>query len=214
MKIGITGFKCGMSTLIEESGNFLPVTLLHIPDNIITQLKTQTIDGYNAVQVSLEDYKATKATKATLGHLAASQARPGHLTEFTVAAPQVFSRGQKITAADFLKYKFIDIVSVSKGKGFAGTVRRYGFKTQPASHGNSRSHRVPGSIGQCQDPGRVFPGKKMPGHLGHKRITVQNLRILDIDLENKVMVVKGAVPGPKGAFVIIRPAAKKEAFTC
>jgi large subunit ribosomal protein L3 len=208
MTSGITGFKCGMTSFIDAQGNIKAVTLIYTPANTITQIKTARTDGYDSIQVSLGNLKAKNQNKAMAGHLRASQAPFGQLTEFLID-PQQWQPllGAELNAATLLPYPYVDVTSVSKGKGFSGVIKRWGFAIQDASHGNSRAHRVGGSTGQNQDPGRVFPGKKMAGHLGSRRTTVKRLQVISIDVDNNILVLKGAVPGAKGSVIIIKPSA-------
>lgn len=205
--IGITGFKCGMSSLFTEDQGMIPVTLIYVPYNYLTQIKTSDKEGYDAVQMSCAPAKEKSLTKAEVGHLKLSGVRSSNLKEYVGSTDKKV--GSYYSVEDLKGIDFVDVQGVSKGKGFAGVIRRWGFKAQSASHGNSKAHRAHGSTGGCQDPGRVIKGKKMAGHLGFKKTTAQNLKLLQICMENNVLVVKGAVPGPKGSLVKIWPALKK-----
>jgi large subunit ribosomal protein L3 len=205
---GLVGRKCGMTRVFTEGGVSIPVSVIQVEPNVITQIKT---DGYYAVQVTTASKKTHKLSKAEAGHFAKAGVEPGvGLWEFRVDEKRIddFKIGDKIGVANFAEIKMVDVQGVSKGKGFAGTIKRWNFGAQRASHGNSVSHRVPGSIGQCQDPGKVFKGKKMCGHLGDATTTVQNLEIVRIDEERGLLLIKGAIPGAPNGIVIIRPAVK------
>jgi large subunit ribosomal protein L3 len=214
MSIGLVGRKCGMTRVFGVDGSSTPVTVLQIDLNRVTQLKTLDTDGYCAIQVAVGDKKSSKISKAMAGHYASANTTAGRgLTEFRIAAEECsnFMVGTVLELDMFRAGQFIDVQGISIGKGFAGGIRRYNFGMQDATHGNSRSHRVLGSIGQCQTPGRVFKGKKMAGHLGAVKTTVQNLVIHSIDTEKNLILVRGAVPGAKGNDVIITAATKKKA---
>ena len=205
---GLVGRKCGMTRIFTESGISIPVTVVKVEPNVITQIKT---DGYFAVQVTTESKKTHKLSKAEVGHFAKAGVEPGiGLWEFRIDEKQRedFKIGDAIGVSNFAEIKKVDVQGVSKGKGFAGTIKRWNFGAQRASHGNSLSHRVPGSIGQCQDPGKVFKGKKMCGHLGNATTTVQNLEIVKIDEARGLLLIKGAVPGASSGIVIVKPAVK------
>ena len=208
--IGLVGRKCGMTRIFKENGDSLPVTAIQFQENRVTQLKSLKLDGYNAIQIGTENKKISRTNKAEAGHFAKANVEACRfLKEFRISDSSKFELGQEIKLDIFSEGQKVNVIGTSKGKGFAGTVKRHNFATQDATHGNSRSHRVPGSIGQNQDPGRVFKGKKMPGHMGNVKTTVQNLEVVKIDLENNVILVKGSVPGATGSRVIITPAAKK-----
>jgi large subunit ribosomal protein L3 len=211
MATGLIGTKCGMTRFFREDGVTIPVTVVHIADNAIVQVKTPEKDRYSAVQVTAGKVKPSRVTKPLAGHYRAANVEPGEgLWEFRVSAEELaqYQAGQALTLEMFSVGQIVDVTGTSKGHGFTGTVKRYNFGMQDATHGNSRSHRVPGSIGQCQDPGRVFKGKKMAGRSGHTRVTVQTLEIIDIQADKNVILVRGALPGPVGAKVIVRPAVK------
>lgn len=212
MSIGLIGRKCGMTRVFSEDGSSTPVTVLQIDSNRVTQVKSLDNDGYSAIQVAVGEKKSSKVNKAMAGHYAAANVTAGRtLREFRLAdgEGEGLSAGSELFLDMFTAGQFVDVRGTSIGKGFAGGIKRHNFGMQDATHGNSRSHRVLGSIGQCQDPGRVFKGKKMAGHLGNVKTTVQNLTIHSIDLERRLILVKGAVPGAKGGDVMISPAAKK-----
>lgn len=211
MSIGIVGRKRGMSRLFTEDGQSVPVTLIEATPNRITQVKSVDGDGYAAVQVTAGARRAALVTKPMAGHFAKAGVEAGRgLWEFRVAEAELgnFSVGGEIKADIFTVGQLVDVAGVSKGKGFQGTIKRHGFTMGDATHGNSLSHRSPGSIGQRQTPGRVFKGKKMAGHMGAVRRSAMNLEVVRVDSERGLIAVKGAVPGANGGDVIIRPAAK------
>ena len=211
MTIGVVGRKVGMTRIFTEEGASLPVTVIEVEANRVTQLRTEETDGYRAVQVTVGSRKANRVTKAMAGHFAKAGVEAGRGTwefrlndgegEDLVPAAEIkvdiFEEGQKV-----------DVTGRSIGKGFAGAIKRHNFAMQDATHGNSLAHRAPGSIGQCQTPGRVFKGKKMAGHMGDERTTTQNLEVVRVDTERNLILVKGAVPGAKGGNVIVSPAMK------
>lgn len=209
--LGIVGRKAGMSRIFTEDGKSVPVTLIEATPNRITQIKTVETDGYSAIQVTAGVKRASLLNKPEAGHLAKAKVEAGRgLWEFRIPDDQVgqFQLGGEIRADIFQVGQAVDVQGVTKGKGFAGTIKRWNFTMGDASHGNSLSHRAPGSIGQRQTPGRVFPGKKMAGHLGHETHTVQNLQVVKVDAERGLIAVKGAVPGAPGGDVIVRPTSK------
>lgn len=211
MAIGLVGTKCGMTRLFNEDGSSMPATLIQVLPNYVTQVKTLASDGYAAVQVTTGMKKASRVNSPLLGHFAKANVKPGlSLHEFRVQADHAegYKLGDELPLDMFEVGKRVDVRAISKGKGYAGTVKRHNFRTQDATHGNSRSHRVPGSIGQNQTPGRVFKGKKMCGHLGVEQVTVQSLKVLAVDLEKNIFLVHGAVPGATGACVVITPASR------
>jgi len=211
MSLGLVGRKIGMTRIFTDDGASLPVTVLDVSNNRITQCKTHEKDGYSAVQVAFGVRRATRVTKAAAGHYAKAGVEAGSvLKEFTAAPEQIAALqvGGKLGVDLFQVGQKVDVTGVTLGKGYAGTIKRHHFKSGRASHGNSKSHNVPGSIGMAQDPGRVFPGKRMTGHLGDVQRTVQNLKIVRIDTERQLLLVMGAVPGSKGGDVIVRPAVK------
>ena len=211
MTLGLVGRKVGMTRVFTEDGEAIPVTVVDVGDNRVTQIKNPATDGYTAVQVTYGERRASRVTKAQAGHLAKAGVTAGTLTrEFRVTPEQVASMapGSTIALDVFQVGQKVDVTGTSQGKGFSGAIKRHHFSSNRASHGNSLSHNSPGSIGMAQDPGRVFPGKRMAGHLGNVRRTAQSLEIVRIDSERKLLLIKGAVPGSKGGHVIVRPAAK------
>jgi len=212
MTIGVIARKVGMTRIFTPEGVSIPVSVLQIVPNRISQLKTVENDGYSAVQVTGGEKKLSHVNKPLAGHFAKAQITAGDmLGEFTVSSVDEYTLGQTLTLSDlFENVQFVDVSGTSKGKGFAGTVKRHNFRTQDATHGNSRSHRVPGSIGQNQTPGRVFKGKKMAGHMGNVRSTTQNLELVRIDVERNLLLIKGSVPGFPGARVDVKPAIKRK----
>lgn len=210
MSIGLIGRKCGMTRVFCEDGSSVPVTVLQIDSNRVTQIKSLDIDGYRAIQVTAGEKKASKVNKAMAGHYAAANVVAGRgLWEFRLDDDSAeFALGSELPLSIFSEGQVIDVQGKSIGKGFAGGVKRHHFSMQDATHGNSLSHRVLGSIGMCQTPGRVFKGKKMAGHLGASKTTIQNLTIHAIDTERNLILVKGSVPGAKGGDVVITPASK------
>jgi len=209
MTIGLVGRKIGMTRVFTEDGVSTPVTVIEIESNRISQLKTIETDGYNAVQVTAGSKKASRVTKSQAGHFAKAESAAGSsVREFTVNDLADFEVGSEVNVNIFEAGQAIDVTGVTKGKGFAGVMKRYGFRGGDATHGNSISHRAPGSIGMCQTPGRVFKEKKMAGHMGDVQRTLQNLSVVRVDEERNLVLVKGSVPGSKGGNVIIRPAVK------
>jgi len=211
MTMGLVGRKCGMTRVFTEDGDSIPVTVIEAQPNQITQVKTVENDGYRALQVSAGSRKASRVSKPQAGHFAQAKVEAGDLiTEFRLddAEEGDFEMGHEIKVDLFEAGQKVDVIGTSIGKGYAGTVKRHNFRTQDATHGNSLSHRAPGSIGQNQTPGRVFKGKKMSGHMGNARSTVQNLEVVRVDAERNLLLIKGAVPGHKGGRVIVRPAVK------
>lgn len=211
MSIGLIGRKCGMTRVFCEDGSSVPVTVLQIDSNRITQVKGIEVDGYRSIQVAAGDKKSSRVNKAMAGHYAAANVTAGRgLWEFRLedGEGEDLSAGSELTLDIFSEGQVVDVCGKSIGKGFAGGVKRHNFRMQDATHGNSLSHRVLGSIGMCQTPGRVFKGKKMAGHMGAVKTTVQNLTIHSIDKERNLILVKGAVPGAKGGDVVITPAMK------
>lgn len=211
MAIGLIGKKCGMTRIFTEEGVSIPVTVIEIKSNRVTQVKTEQVDGYSAVQVTTGSRRSSRVTKPLAGHFAKAGVEPGQIiSEFRVDAPalEAYTLGSELKADIFTPGQLVDVTGISKGKGFAGTIKRHNFTMGDATHGNSRSHRVPGSIGQRQTPGRVFKGKKMCGHMGNKQCTLQNQQIVQIDVENNILLVKGGIPGAPGGFVVVLPAAK------
>ncbi|WP_439135688.1 50S ribosomal protein L3 [Pseudomaricurvus sp.] len=210
MTIGIIGRKSGMTRVFTEEGVSLPVSVIEVNPNRITQVKSEETDGYSAVQVTAGSRRTSRVTKSQAGHFAKASTEAGHgVWELRNDEGEAFEVGGEITVAAFEAGQLVDVTGKSKGKGFAGGVKRWNFHMQDATHGNSLSHRAPGSIGQCQTPGRVFKGKKMAGHMGAERVTVQNLEIVRVDAERNLLLVKGAIPGAPGGDVIVRPAVKQ-----
>jgi large subunit ribosomal protein L3 len=210
-KIGIVGRKCGMSRVFTEDGRSVPVTLIEASPNRITQLKTVETDGYAAVQVTAGNKRAALISKPMSGHYANAKVEAGRgLWEFRVEPKDLgeYTLGGEIKADIFEVGQLVDVAGITKGKGFQGTIKRWHFKMGDATHGNSLSHRSPGSIGQRQTPGRVFPGKKMSGHMGSTRQSMMNLEVVKVDAERGLIAIKGSIPGAPGGNVIVRPAAK------
>ena len=204
---GILGKKLGMTQIFTEEGIVVPVTVVEAGPNVVTQVKTVEKDGYNAIQVGFEDAKEKSLNKPQKGHLAAANVLKKHLKEFRVNAVEEFTVGQEIKADLFAAGEKIDVTGTSKGKGFQGPIKRHGQSRGPESHG-SRYHRRPGSMGACSFPGRVFKNKKLAGHMGSVKVTVQNLEVVRIDAEKNLILVKGAIPGAKGSVVTIKEAVK------
>jgi large subunit ribosomal protein L3 len=211
MTIGLIGRKRGMTRVFSEDGVSTPVTVIEVEPNRVSQLKTLEADGYNAIQVTVGERKASRVTKPQAGHFAKAQTAAGRkVAEFRVEGIAELELGAELKVDLFEAGQKIDISGITKGKGFAGVVKRYGFGGGDATHGNSLSHRAPGSIGQCQTPGRVFKGKRMAGHMGDKKRTLQNLSVVRVDAERNLLLVKGSVPGATGSDVVIRPAVKAQ----
>lgn len=211
MSIGIVGRKCGMSRVFTEDGQSIPVTLIEASPNRITQIKTIERDGYSAVQVAAGSKRAALLRKPIAGHYAKAKVEAGRgLWEFraTPAELEGYQVGGEIRADVFSEGQIVDVTGTTKGKGFQGTIKRWNFTMGDATHGNSLSHRAPGSIGQRQTPGRVFPGKKMSGHMGARQQTTQGLKVVKVDAERGLIAIRGAVPGAPGGDVIIRPTSK------
>ncbi|WP_431266465.1 50S ribosomal protein L3 [Roseateles chitinivorans] len=210
-RLGLLGRKVGMMRVFTVDGDTVPVTVLDVSNNRVTQVKTEETDGYSAIQVTYGARKASRVTKPQAGHLAKAGVEAGEIIkEFRVdaAVAAEYKAGAQVPVTLLAAGQLVDVQGTSIGKGFAGTIKRHNFSSQRASHGNSRSHNVPGSISMAQDPGRVFPGKKMSGHLGDVTVTVQNLDVVRIDEVRQLVLVRGAVPGAKEGFVVIRPAVK------
>ena len=210
MTIGLVGRKCGMTRIFTEDGSSVPVTVVEVAPNKVTQVKTVDTDGYSAIQITQGAKKASRVNKASAGHFAKAGVEAGiGLWEFrTEQSEEAFEIGQELTVARFEVGQIVDVTGQSKGKGFQGAIKRWNFSMQDATHGNSLSHRAPGSIGQCQTPGRVWKGKKMAGHMGAAQVTTQNLEVVRVDADTNVILIKGAVPGASGGEVILRPAVK------
>lgn len=211
MTVGLVGKKCGMTRIFTEDGVSIPVTVVEVQPNRVTQVKTVDTDGYDAIQVTTGSRRANRVNKSAAGHYAKAGVEAGRgLWEFRLEGSDevAYEAGSELTVAMFEAGQKLDVTGRSIGKGFAGGVKRWGFAMQDATHGNSISHRAPGSIGQCQTPGRVFKGKKMAGHMGDKRRTVQTVELVRVDEERGLLLIKGSVPGAKGSDVVVRPAIK------
>ena len=211
MSLGLVGRKVGMTRVFAEDGSTVPVTVLDVSNNRVTQIKTPETDGYAAVQVTFGKRRASRVSKPMAGHLAKAGAEAGHiLKEFRIGQDQLatFKPGDVVSVTIFQPGQMVDVTGTSQGKGFAGSIRRHNFSSNRASHGNSVSHNSPGSIGMAQDPGRVFPGKRMAGHLGAVKSTQQSLEVVRVDEARQLLLVKGAVPGSRGGDVIVMPAVK------
>ena len=214
MSLGLVGRKVGMTRIFADDGTAVPVTVLDMSDNRITQIKTPDNDGYSAVQVAFGKRRASRVAKAQAGHFAKAGVEPGQILKEFVITPDALGElkvGGAISVEIFQVGQKIDVTGSSKGKGFSGVIKRHNFSSNRATHGNSRSHNVPGSIGMAQDPGRVFPGKRMPGHLGDVTKTVQLLEVARIDVARQLLLVRGAVPGAKNGSVIVLPSVKAPA---
>ena len=211
MSIGLVGRKSGMTRIFTEEGTSIPVTVVEVQPNRVTQIKTPETDGYTAIQVTTGSRRASRVTKGMAGHFAKSNTEAGTgLWEFRAEDADIaeLTAGSEIKVDLFAEGQMVDVTGTSKGKGFQGGVKRHNFQMQDATHGNSLSHRAPGSIGQCQTPGRVWKGKKMAGQMGNERSTTQSLKIVRVDLENNLLLIKGALPGATGSNVVVRPAVK------
>ena len=211
MSIGLVGRKSGMTRIFTEEGTSIPVTVVEVQPNRITQIKTPETDGYTAIQVTTGSRRASRVTKGMAGHFAKANTEAGTgLWEFRAEGADIadLTTGSEIKVDLFAEGQMVDVTGTSKGKGFQGGVKRHNFQMQDATHGNSLSHRAPGSIGQCQTPGRVWKGKKMAGQMGNERSTTQSLKIVRVDLENNLLLIKGALPGATGSNVVVRPATK------
>ena len=209
MTIGLVGRKVGMTRIFTEDGVSIPVTVIEVEANRVTQVKSVETDGYNAIQVTTGAKKASRVTKPEAGHFAKAGVEAGRgLWEFRLNNGETFTVGSELKVDLLADVKLVDVTGTSKGKGFAGTVKRWNFRTQDMTHGNSLSHRVPGTIGQNQTPGRVFKGKKMAGHMCAERVTTQNLELVRVDAERNLLLIKGAVPGATNGNVIVKPAVK------
>ena len=216
MPIGVVGRKCGMTRVFTEDGASIPVTVIHVEPNRVTQVKTGDNDGYTGIQITTGSRRASRVNKAAAGHFSKADVVAGRgLWEHLIAEGEADSItvGGEIGADVFTQGQLVDVVGTTIGKGYAGVIKRYGFSRQGMSHGNSLSHRAPGSIGQNQSPGRVFKGKRMAGRMGNVRRTAQNLEVVRVDAERSLLLIKGAVPGPRGGDVVVRPAVKATAAT-
>jgi large subunit ribosomal protein L3 len=211
MSIGLVGRKSGMTRIFIEEGVSIPVTVVEVQPNRVTQVKTPETDGYSAIQVTTGSRRASRVTKSMAGHFAKAETEAGNgLWEFRTEGVDTaeITTGSELKVDIFKEGQIVDVTGTSKGKGFQGVIKRYNFQMQDATHGNSLSHRAPGSIGQCQTPGRVWKGKKMAGQMGNIRKTTQNLEVVRVDTENNLLLIKGALPGAPGSNVIVRPARK------
>lgn len=211
MTIGLVGKKKGMTRVFAEDGTSVPVTVVEVNPNRVTQIRTEDKDGYIAVQVTSGNRRTSLVNRPMAGHFAKAGVEAGDgLWEFRLTGDEVAALevGSEITVGQFEVGQRVDVCGTSKGKGFAGVIKRYNFRMQDATHGNSLSHRAPGSIGQCQTPGRVFKGKKMAGHMGSERVTTQNLQVVRVDAERNLLLIRGAVPGAPGGHVFVRPSVK------
>jgi large subunit ribosomal protein L3 len=211
MTIGVVGRKVGMTRVFTEDGASVPVTVIEVEPNRVTQVKTDDVDGYRALQVTVGSRRAKRVTKPMAGHYAKANVDAGRgLWEFRIEGEEgdEIAVGNEIKVDIFEAGQSVDVSGTSIGKGYAGTVKRHNFRMQDATHGNSISHRAPGSIGQCQTPGRVFKGKKMSGQMGNVKRTTQNLEVVRVDAEKNLLLVKGAIPGSKGGNVIVKPSVK------
>ncbi|WP_370278443.1 50S ribosomal protein L3 [Pontibacterium sp.] len=209
MSVGLIGRKAGMTRIFTEDGQSVPVTVIEVEPNRITAVKAVDTDGYAAIQVTTGSKKANRLSKPEAGNFAKAGVEAGRgLWEFRLSGGEEVNVGDELTVARFEAGQKVDVTGQSKGKGFQGGVKRWNFSTQDATHGNSLSHRAPGSIGQCQTPGRVWKGKKMAGHMGAAQVTVQTLEVVRVDAERNLLLIKGAVPGATGGDVIVKPAVK------
>lgn len=211
MAIGLVGRKCGMTRVFKEDGSSIPVSVIEVTPNRVTQIKTLENDGYRGLQVTTGTRRASRITKQQAGHFAKAGVAAGRgVWEFRLADNEGsdIAVGQELTVAVFTEGQEVDVTGTSKGKGFQGVIKRYNFSMQDASHGNSLSHRAPGSIGQRQTPGRVFKGKKMAGHMGSEQVTIQTQKLVRVDAERGLLLVRGAIPGAPGGDVIVKPAVK------
>jgi large subunit ribosomal protein L3 len=214
MSLGLVGRKVGMTRIFTDDGNAVPVTVLDVGNNRVTQIKTQETDGYTAVQVTFGKRRASRVLKPQAGHLAKAGVEAGELLrEFTLEADELgkLAVGGVIGVDTFKVGERVDVTGTTKGRGFSGVIKRHNFSSNRASHGNSRSHNTPGSISMAQDPGRVFPGKRMSGQYGNARRTAQTLTVVRVDAERGLLLVKGCVPGADGGHIIVRPAARTPA---
>lgn len=211
MSLGLIGRKVGMTRIFADDGTSVPVSVVDVSGNRVTQIKTVETDGYSAVQLSSGERRVSRVTKAQAGHYSKAGVEAGRIQrEFDASAEQLgnLALGSVVSVELFQPGQLVDVTGTTQGKGFSGSIKRHHFSSNRASHGNSRSHNSPGSIGMAQDPGRVFPGKRMAGHLGAVRRTTQNLEIVRVDAERQLLLIKGAIPGSKGGDVLIRPGVK------
>jgi len=209
MSLGLIGRKAGMTRVFTDEGVSVPVTVVEVLSNRVSQVKTTEVDGYNAVQVTVGAKKSNRVTKALAGHFAKAEVEAGVLSkEFRLSEATELKAGEELSVSLFEDGQSIDVTGTSKGKGFQGAIKRHNFSMQDATHGNSLSHRAPGSIGQCQTPGRVWKGKKMAGQMGNEQVTTQSLSVVRVDVDRALILVKGAVPGAPGGYVVVKPAVK------
>ena len=211
--LGLLGRKVGSTRVFTDDGESIPVTVVDVSGNRVSQVKTSETDGYTALQLTFGKRRASRVTKAQAGHLAKAGVEAGEITKEFRVTPETaaqYAAGTAVPATLFAVGQKVDVQGTSIGKGYAGTIKRHNFSSQRASHGNSRSHNVPGSIGMAQDPGRVFPGKRMTGHMGDETVTTQNLDVVRVDEARSLLMIKGAIPGSKGGFVTVRPAVKAQ----
>lgn len=211
MTIGLVGKKKGMTRVFTEDGTSVPVTVVEVNPNRVTQIRTEETDGYTAIQVTSGNRRTSLVNRPQAGHFAKAGVEAGEgLWEFRLSSDEMagLEVGSEISVNHFEPGQRVDVSGTSKGKGFAGVIKRYNFRMQDATHGNSLSHRAPGSIGQCQTPGRVFKGKKMAGHMGSERVTTQNLEVVRVDADRNLLLIRGAVPGAPGGHVFVRPSVK------
>lgn len=206
MSLGIIGKKVGMTRIFNDKGVSVPVTVVSVEPNVVSQVKTVDSDGYNAIQITTGAKKASKVNAPTAGHFKKAGVEAGKIVK-EFRTDESFNAGDVLELTMFENGQKVRVTGTSKGKGFQGVIKRYNFRMQDATHGNSLSHRAPGSIGQCQTPGRVFKGKKMSGHMGDERVTTKNLEVVKVDSENNLLLIKGAVPGAKTGTVVVRPLA-------
>lgn len=216
MPMGLIGKKCGMTRVFNEDGRSVPVTVIEVTENYLTQCKTNEVDGYTAVQITTGAKKATRVKSSEKGHFAKAKVEAGRCVhEFRMTEEEMkdLNPGDSVSVNFFKEGQYLDVTGTSIGKGFAGVIKRHNFSSQRSTHGNSLAHRAPGSIGQCQTPGRVFKGKKMAGHMGNVRRTVQGLEVVKVCEDKKVLLVKGAVPGSKGSDLLLKLSVKQRANT-
>ena len=210
MTVGLVGRKSGMTRVFSPDGESIPVSVIEFDSNRVSQVKTQENDGYEAIQITTGTVKKSKLNKSQVGHFTKANVEAGNMCkEFRLDDSSSYELGQALDLDMFKEGQYVDVTGISKGKGFAGVIKRHNFKTQDATHGNSLSHRAPGSIGQNQTPGRVFKGKKMAGHMGNKQSNVQNLQVVRVDKDRNLLLIKGAIPGAPGGVIIVKPAVKK-----
>ena len=211
MSLGLVGRKCGMTRIFTEEGVSIPVSVVQVLPNRITRVLTEATDGYSAVQITTGEIKNSRVNKAEAGLFTKAGVEAGKgLWEFRLEADSDLEVGNDVSMETFAEGQMVDVRGQSIGKGFAGVIKRHNFQMQDATHGNSLSHRAPGSIGQCQTPGRVLKGKKMAGHMGNERVTTQNLEVIKVDVEKSVLLIKGAIPGAKNGDIVITPAIKSK----